>query len=175
MSKINISKLKAARAQLDAAIEMYFVSDNPVATHTLTSAAYNILRDIALKSGSDCPFLKTGYINEYPESKRKMIRNFLNRPENFFKHADRDPNGTIEFDTELTELFLLDACAYFRDKKELRPKYYNIFKAWHGVPKKRTSNTQKLFVETMRDYFRSKGKLEYWRCVTQHLPKNKAD
>ena len=160
--KLTISKLDAARLQLDAAIEMYFVSDNPVALHTLTAAAYNILRDIAIKEGSEQPFIKTTFICEYPESKRKMLRDFINGPENFFKHADRDPTGTITFDPELTEVLLLDACAYFRDKDEPKPRYYDIFKAWNGVPKEGLSEPQKLLVQAAREFLRSKGKLEYW-------------
>ena len=62
MAKVTISKLDAARSQIDASIEMYFTSANPVALHTLTMAAYNILRDLAKKDGSKYPFLKTQFI-----------------------------------------------------------------------------------------------------------------
>ncbi len=167
--KIIISKLDAARAQLDAAIEMYFVGDNPVAIHTLTAAAYNILRDIALKKGSEHPFIKTAFVDEYPESKHKILREFLNHPENFFKHADKDPTGVIEFDPEMTEVFLLDACAYFSDKDEPKPRYYNIFKAWHGVPKEGLSDLDIPLFQAVQDSIKSLGKLEYWRYATQQL------
>jgi hypothetical protein len=116
MPNLTVSKLDAARAQIDAAIEMYFVADNPIALHILTAAAYNILRDIALKDGSEHPFIKTSFINEYPKEKQKVIREYLNRPENFFKHAERDAEASITFNPEITEILLMDACAYFRDK-----------------------------------------------------------
>jgi hypothetical protein len=167
--KVTISKLDAARLQLDAAIEIYFVSENPVALHTLTAAAYNILRDIAIKEGSEYPFIKTTFISEYPESKHKMLRDFINGPENFFKHADRDPAGTITFDPELTEVLLLDACAYFRDKDVPRPRYYNIFRGWNGVPKEGLSETEQFFLLAAQRFLRSKGKLEYWNLARHHL------
>lgn len=37
------------------------------------------------------PFLKTLIVDEYPEQIRKAIRDFLNHPENFLKHADLAP------------------------------------------------------------------------------------
>ena len=60
--EVDSFKLDAARAQIDAAIEIYFVVDNPIAFHTLTAAAYNILRDLALKEGSAHPFIKTSLL-----------------------------------------------------------------------------------------------------------------
>ena len=132
MAKITVTKFDAIRSQLDAAIEMYFVSDNAIATHTLASAAYNALRDIASRQGTPHPFIKRDYIDSLPESRRAAVIKALNEPENFFKHADRDPHDTISLDPELTELFLIDAIAYFRDSSEPRPKYYDIFKGRNG-------------------------------------------
>jgi hypothetical protein len=116
MVAIKVSKLEVARDQLDAAIETFFLSDNAVAVHTLTAAAYNVLRDIAKQDGSAFPFIKTGFIATLKESEKNKAVAFLNAPENFFKHADRDPNGILEFDPELTELMLMDACSYFKEK-----------------------------------------------------------
>lgn len=169
MAKLTVSKLDAARAQIDAAIEMYFVANNPIAFHTLTAAAYNVLRDLALKDGSAHPFIKRSFIDEYPAEAQKSLRKFLNRPENFFKHADNDPGAVITFDPEITEILLMDACAYFRDKKVDRPKYYEAYKAWHGVPKDGLNEGMKLMTEALREMFRSKGKREFWNLIQPHL------
>lgn len=48
------------------------------------------------------------------EEHERFLRDELNRPENFFKHADRDPKDSLVFDSELTEFLLLDACDSFR-------------------------------------------------------------
>lgn len=169
MAKVTISKLDAARSQIDASIEIYFTSANPVALHTLTMAAYNILRDLAKKDGSKYPFLKTQFIDEYPESKRAALRKFMNAPENFFKHADNDSAGTLTFDPETTEIFLMDACAYFRDKDIQKPKYYDVLKGWLGNPKEDFSEELKAFTQTLMDEFRAKGKTEYWKFIVSYL------
>lgn len=80
MAKIQITKFDAIRAQLDAAIELYFVSDNIVATHTLAAAAYNVLGDIANREDSEHPFLKSGFLETLSESEKQQLIRFLNKP-----------------------------------------------------------------------------------------------
>lgn len=132
MAAVKVSKLEVARDQLDAAIEIFFLSDNAVAVHTLTAAAYNVLRDIAKQDGSDFPFIKTGFIATLKGSEKNKVMAFLNAPENFFKHADRDPDGILEFDPQLTELMLMDACSYFKEKPGFKPKHFDAIKVWAG-------------------------------------------
>lgn len=89
----------------------------------------------------------------------------LNGPENFFKHADRDPDASFEFNTDLTELLLADAMGYFRDKPALRPKHYDIFRLWVGEIKDGTLPDPLVrgFIEAFGMNLRSKGKPEFWR------------
>ena len=49
---LQISKLAAAQRQLDAAIRMFFQREDELAIHTLTAAAFQILRDLAKKRGA---------------------------------------------------------------------------------------------------------------------------
>ena len=49
MAKINVSKVEAARRQIDVAIHMLFSEEDPLAIHTLAGAAFQILRDLADK------------------------------------------------------------------------------------------------------------------------------
>jgi hypothetical protein len=176
MAKMTVSKFDAIRAQLDAAIEMYFLSENAIATHTLAAAAYNALRDIAKRQGVPHPFIKTDYIDSLPESRRAAVIKTLNEPENFFKHADRDPHATISFDSELTELLLIDAVAYFRETDEPKPRYYDVFKVWVGEVKKETVHDEGLrfLVETVRDGLKAKGKAEFWKFMLQVTAKRPA-
>jgi hypothetical protein len=132
MVAVKVTKLEVARDQLDAAIELFFLSDNAVAVHTLTAAAYNVLRDLARREGSDFPFIKTGFIATLKDSDKNKVVAFLNGPENFFKHADRDPDGVLEFDPQLTELMLMDACSYFKEKPSLKPRHFDAIKVWAG-------------------------------------------
>jgi hypothetical protein len=48
---VRILKLAAAQRQLDAAIRMFFVEEDALATTTVAAAAYRILRDVAEKRG----------------------------------------------------------------------------------------------------------------------------
>lgn len=132
MVAVKVTKLEVARNQLDAAIELFFLSDNAIAIHTLTAAAYNVLRDLAKRDGSDFPFIKSGFIATLDDSEKNKVIAFLNGPENFFKHADRDPDGIMEFDPQLTELMLVDACSYFKEKPSLKPRHFDAIKVWSG-------------------------------------------
>jgi len=49
MAKIKVNKIEAVRRQLDAAIRMLFANEDPLAIHTLSMAAFRILRDLAAK------------------------------------------------------------------------------------------------------------------------------
>jgi hypothetical protein len=171
MAKVQITKFDAIRAQIDAAIELYFVSDNIVATHTLAAAAYNVLRDLADRDGSEHPFLKSGFLKTLSESEKKQLIQFLNKPENFFKHADHDPNDSLSFDPELTEILLMDACAYFKNSDIQKPKNYEIFKAWVGKIKDDIpiGNDSRIFVETLLEAFKAGGKKQFWEKFSKHL------
>jgi hypothetical protein len=104
--KEKIKKIDAAQRQLDSAITLWFQGGDTVATHTLACSAYQIIHDINQnKKGRDL-LLDTVVIKD------EFRRDFISRIKssyNFFKHArkDPDPNGIIEFDSSLTELFLL--------------------------------------------------------------------
>jgi len=177
VQKIQITKFDAIRAQLDAAIELYFLSENAIATHTLAAAAYNVLRDIGKHEGSEYPFLKTEFLKSLSESERQRTIRFLNDPENFFKHADRDPHSRISFDPNLTELLLMDALAYFRTSSEPKPKHYDIFKVWVGSIRKDAlvDDALRSTIETLRDAIKAKGKTEFWRFMIEYLANRNPD
>ena len=176
MEKMQVTKFDAIRAQLDAAIEMYFLSGNPIATHTLAAAAYNALRDIAKHEGAEHPFLKVEYLESLSETERQRTLKFLNEPENFFKHADRDPTASISFDPNMAELLLMDALAYFRTSTEPKPKYYDIFRVWIGEIRKEALEDDALrsLVEAVRDAIKAKGKTEFWNFMIEYIANRSA-
>jgi len=171
MPHIRLTKLDAIRAQLDAAIELFFTSDNVVATHTLAAAAYNTFKDIAKREGAQHPFIKTEYLHSLPDEEQDRMHKFLYEPENFFKHADRDPTGEILFNPELTELLLIDACAYFKSGEIERPKNYGPLIVWAGKTKESIpeDSALRVFVDTAREALKAKGKREFWFMINQHL------
>ncbi len=99
-----ISKIEAARRQLDSAISLYFRESDPVAVHTLACAAHQIIHDINQHKGiADLLYEKFRL--------RGFAKRDINKHYNFFKHADKDPdpNGEIQFNPKFTEIFILFA------------------------------------------------------------------
>jgi hypothetical protein len=104
MSKIKISKLDAARRQLDTAIGLWFRDDDPVSIHTLAAASHQIIHDICEKHGVPDLLLNGGSIK--PERRQQIIRS-LKEPMTFFKHANRDPHNVIDFNPDVSDGFMI--------------------------------------------------------------------
>ena len=103
-----VTKLDAARRHLDVAVRLFFESRDALAVHTVAAAAQGILRDIAKATGAEHQSILHDHPNIPPERRREWIA-AINAPRNFFKHADNDPNGVLEFDSAENEGLLLDA------------------------------------------------------------------
>lgn len=78
-----------------------------MAQRALACSAYQIIHDINKQIGwrdliYDSLVIKDEYQKEYATK--------LKAPYNFFKHADKDHESTIEFDPELTNLFIMFSC-----------------------------------------------------------------
>jgi hypothetical protein len=103
--KLNVSKLSAARRQLDCAIELWFLDKDDVCIHTLAAAAYQIIHDINQKRGGVRDLLYDSVVvkDEY----RPMWVGVFKRPVNFFKHADNNPEGIVEFSPFSSLAFML--------------------------------------------------------------------
>jgi hypothetical protein len=50
---VHLTKIAAAKRQLDTAIRLYFAHDDELSIHTLVAAAFRILRDLIDKRGTD--------------------------------------------------------------------------------------------------------------------------
>src|SRR6266850_4019631 len=130
-AKLHLSKLDVALRQLETAVTLYFHHADPVSIHTLTAAAYNVLRNIKNHRSEDFTMFKDAQ-QIYPEM-RKEFRNLLNEAENFFKRADRDPEGTFAFAPDLSDVLLIDACeAYGRLTGERRP-LLTLYMTWFRI------------------------------------------
>lgn len=110
-----ITKLEAGRRQLDAAIRIFFENEDVVAVHTLSRAAFRVLFDIT-KEGETKKALDA-HITKLGADKFNKITNFL-------KHAERDPDGEIDEDFQIsTEAGLgMAASLYFYHAKKYTPE-----------------------------------------------------
>jgi hypothetical protein len=125
---MRIRKLDAAGFQLEAAVQLYFADSNPVPVHTLASAAYAILRDINEKRGGG---LMVKDLPKYVGPDRAAdLRRRLKKSENFFKHADADPDGEIDFNPIETPLPLFEAILKYRELTNRMSPQLAAFAIW---------------------------------------------
>ncbi|WP_158803945.1 hypothetical protein [Acidisoma sp. L85] len=82
-----ITKIEAARRQLEAAIRLVAAEEDELAVHTLTMAAYGVLTDLAKGNLT--------YETDLKPHATALGKKTLYDTASFLKHADRDPQGTI--------------------------------------------------------------------------------
>jgi hypothetical protein len=104
---LRLNKLEAARRQLETAIKLYFEHGDEVSIHTLAAAAYTIVRDINEYRGGE-PMLKDLHCY-LSEDLVREFKSYINTPENFLKHADKDPEAIGELCPRWTEALLWEA------------------------------------------------------------------
>lgn len=130
-----ISKLEAARIQLDAAIDHFFNNDH-VCSLTLAGAAEDILAGLLQVDGEQSPFefLHDWYQREYnvTYSKKDFSRQIANLPRNWLKHAKEDPQTQLKISKQDSILTLMRAvpCYYklangHTEKMEIFYQYVN--------------------------------------------------
>ena len=124
---IKISKLDAAKRQLETAIRLYFNEADPVSIHTLVGAAHGILSDLNKKRGGK-PMIVSDY--SIKEEYKKEIRKKLKEAINHFKHADQAPNAVIDFNPEINDDYIYDACAKYGELTGENVPYFMIFFGW---------------------------------------------
>ena len=125
-----ISKVEAARRQLDVAIQLYFQDGDEVAIHTLAAAAFELVTSLRVHAGEPDDLLE----QIIPERRAEFLR-MWRRPQNFFKHADRDPSASLEFDPGLTEVTLFLAVLRFGSlaKRTLPMVTLQVWFSMHNV------------------------------------------
>jgi hypothetical protein len=99
-----IDKLDAACRQLNTAISLWFSDGDSVSIHTLACSAHQLVHDINQKiGGRDLLYDSLVIKDEYRREANKIFK----KAYNFFKHANNDAYGTIEFKPCLTEFFIM--------------------------------------------------------------------
>jgi hypothetical protein len=105
MDALKIKKIDAGKRQLETAILLFFDNGDPVSIHTLACAAYDIVDGVDQHRGGKEMWVK----RRYTQLPGRPSRGDINETQNFLKHADRDPEGTLEFFPLMTEPLLADA------------------------------------------------------------------
>lgn len=149
---MNVSKLDAAKRQLEAAIYLFFRNGDPISTHTLTGAAYEIFETLCDAQGVRS-IIAQGLSEMIRPDKQAEVRKKLNDPKNFFKHADKDPKSTLDFNPEVSAIYMWDAIRMYRTLTSEFPKIFKIFTVWFSM-----KNPDLLSDETIKQTFAGAGK-----------------
>jgi hypothetical protein len=126
MESIRITKIGAARRQLETAINLFFQSGDPVAIHTLACAAYDIIENVNRSRGGKEMYGKDRFTREPGRPSKAM----LNSVQNFFKHADKDPKAELEFFPEMAEPFMAEACKKYMEMTGEMLSLFQCFMWW---------------------------------------------
>ena len=102
--KLKLDKIEVASRELDVAIRLWFQEEDPVSIHLLSCSAYQIVNDV--NKDRDGPELLYNSLIFKEEYRKEAVRR-LKEEYNFFKHADKDPSATIEFNPEITPGMML--------------------------------------------------------------------
>ena len=163
--ELRVTKLDAAKRQLETYIRLYFHEGDPVAMHSLAAAAFGIIKDINAQNGGDETLFEKMLEAIKPEL-RDEIRGKMVEAQNFFKHADRDPDETLLFYPESTEFMALDACSKYIELSGENPPLFQVFNGWMMITR---TDMYMLSAEKLREVesaaaeFIPTGRLAYFR------------
>ena len=124
-----VTKIDAARQQLETAIKLFFNDESFVAVHTLCSASFNILKDISKKRDGEFAFELN--VRVKPEHLGLFWKQF-NAPASFFKHANRDPDpeAQLEFNEKANDLKLMFCCWGYKDVTNTKTPIMETYMKW---------------------------------------------
>lgn len=114
-----VTKIDVAIRLIRAAIRLQFEECDPVALHSIVAAAHRLISDLAHHRHID------------PSRLDKLDRHAAN----FFKHADRDPNGRVNIEPlrTLTEMLLFDAVQTLTRINPDIPHEAKLYWSWYMV------------------------------------------
>lgn len=164
--RMKISKLDAVKRQLETAIKLYFIDGDPVSIHTLTAAAHNISLDMNKMRGREPLQCKELMLDLLLDEYRTRAKQMLTEAENFFKRAEINHNEVLEFNPDLSEALLLEACNVYMDQTGEEPPLFTLYLAWivanHPDYFKLPANNPKL---ELRKNIQAMNKAEYFNSM----------
>jgi hypothetical protein len=125
--KMKLTKIDVAEAQILAAVRLFFEDGHPVPVYTLANAACEIVATIGEKI--DVETVQQELATSRGIGLKEMLRP-LGTAANFFKHADRDADATLDFDEGDAEVVLQLACHDFGRITGGMPIEAQIYEAW---------------------------------------------
>lgn len=123
-----VTKLEAARRQLDTAIRLLFADEDPISVHTLVGAASVLFSDLIEHQAPHHSWDReaqaaTGL------SKSEYFQ-VMRRAQNFFKHARDDHEAQLKFDPTDTEALAFWAVMNAAELAPMSPEA-EVFQLWY--------------------------------------------
>ena len=103
-----VTRQDAIQRQLNTAIWLWFHEGDVVSTHTLACSALKIARDVGVKLG------KKSAVIDVLNEKDKQLGKLAMIPQDFFKHARKDPDAVLPFNPESTPYHIYDAVSLYQ-------------------------------------------------------------
>jgi hypothetical protein len=104
-----ITRQNAIERQLNTAIWLWFYEGDVVSVHTLACSALKIARDIGRTIG------KKSMLIDILNERNKALGKAAMEPQDFFKHARKDPDAVLPFDPDRTPYHIYDALVLYRE------------------------------------------------------------
>jgi hypothetical protein len=124
---IVITKIGAAEAHIKAAVWLYLQGGHLVPVFTLANAAREVVATLGEKAKLDTIHQQLAARRGIPV--KEMVKE-VSGPAGFLKHADRNPNGSVEIYEELVAATLHIACHDFYEVTGATTIEAAIFDAW---------------------------------------------
>jgi hypothetical protein len=84
--------------------------------------------DVTKQKGAE-PMIIKGQMLDYAKPEyRQIIKEKINEAENFFKHADHDHEATLDFNPDMADVLIIDACAQYRKLAGEEPPLFLIYR-----------------------------------------------
>jgi hypothetical protein len=143
-----LTKLAVVQRQLRTAIRMFFEDGDTVSAYTLAAAVEGVLGGLLKKQGKAHPFREASCIKKGMED---AFQEVLNAPQNFFKHASRDPNQVFEFPAMSLEYVLFECVVLYQIYRGRELREGRLFFVWFGVhhPNIVSGEPMQVFLESL--------------------------
>jgi len=129
MTEIRVSKIEAAKRQIELSIRLLFRNEDPIGILTLAAAGFRILRDLGGKADSQTHHHLKKIIK--PGMEGKLWKAF-NRPASFLKHAEEAHDGILEnIQEEANDVLILFACFYYKNLGHQWTPQMEAFITWY--------------------------------------------
>ena len=165
---INLSKIDAAKRQLDMSIILYFSNADPVSIHTLAAASHGIINDLSKPIGVKS-FIKN--FDLIRDEKRGEYIKLINSAQNFFKHADKDENELYNFTPSTTDFLIFDACQLYQQLTNEAPKLMHIFSIWFYLNEpdiiRDDMQAEKIMLEENRSSFNLQNRADFFQKISK--------